>query len=259
MIDCSTSIVTYKNPSEMIRSAVESFFACSLQTRLYVVDNSPKADLGRLFNGLNATYYFYGRNVGYGKAHNWAIRNSEESKYHLVMNPDIIIHEGTLEKLVAYMEQFPEVGLISPKILNEDGSIQYLNKRLPTVSDLFARRFLPTFIQRITIIKKRMDHYIMLGEGYEDIRDIPYITGCFMLFRTSVLKKLGGFDEKFFMYLEEADITRRVNQAGYKSIYYPYATVTHKWARGSHNSLKLTYITIKSAFYYFNKWGWKWI
>jgi len=222
------------------------------------VDNSPVAELKSLCESFPIEYHFSGENVGYGRAHNWAIRNSAESRYHLVMNPDVVIHQGTLEQLVTYMDRAPEVGLISPKILNEDGSIQYLNKRLPTVFDLFARRFLPSFLQKLHFIKERMDYYVMMDKGYDSIQEVPYITGCFMLFRKSVLEKVGGFDENIFMYLEEADITRRVNNAGYKSIYYPYASITHKWARGSHNSVRLTYITIKSAFYYFNKWGWRW-
>jgi len=239
--------------------AAQSLLFCSLKVHLYIVDNSPLPLFQEnIFNDLPVTYHFYGKNVGYGTAHNWAIRNSVKSKYHLVMNPDVIVHPGALEKLVGYMEQNNEVGLISPKILNEDGSIQYLNKRLPTVFDLFARRFLPSFAQKINFIRKRMNYYIMLDKSYDDIQEVPYITGCFMLFRKAVLDKVGGFDENFFMYLEEADITRRINNAGYKSIYYPYASVTHKWARGSHNSIRLTYVTIKSAFYYFNKWGWRW-
>lgn len=79
-----------------------------------------------------------------------------------------------------------------------------------------------------------------------------------MLFRKSVLSRVGYFDEKFFMYLEDADITTRVNKIS-KAIYFPDAAVTHVWARGSHNSLKLTLITISSAIYFFKKWGWRWI
>ena len=254
------SIVTYNNPIGEVEQAAKSFLACTLPVHLMVIDNnSADGYVEQLKKCFSAQFIQNGINRGFGSGHNIGIKNALDCEYYLVLNPDIEIHEGTIEKLVKFMDKHPEVGLISPKILNEDGSIQCLNKRLPTVFDLFARRFLPSFIQKINFIKKRMDYYIMLDKGYEEIQEVSYITGCFMLFRKSVLDKINGFDENFFLYLEEADITRRVNQAGFKSIYFPYATVTHKWARGSHHSLKLTWINIKSAIYYFNKWGWRWI
>jgi GT2 family glycosyltransferase len=253
-------IVTYNNPIEEVERAAKSFLACELHVYLIVIDNNSKDGyLDQLKDRFDAQFIQSSINKGYGFGHNIGIKNAPDCEYYLVLNPDIEIHEGTMEKLVMHMDEHHDVGLISPKILNEDGSIQHLNKRLPTVFNLFARRFLPSFIQNISFIKKRMDYYIMLDKGYEEIQEVPYITGCFMLFRKSVLDKIGGFDENFFMYLEETDITRRVNQAGFKSVYYPCASVTHKWARGSHHSIKLTWIHIKSAIYYFIKWGWRWI
>jgi GT2 family glycosyltransferase len=256
----AASIVTYNNPIIEVKLAAQSFLACALPVNLLIIDNnSSEGYLDQLQQAFKAQFIRNGVNKGFGAGHNIGIKNAPYCDYYLVLNPDIKIHEGSLEKLVSFMDEHPEIGIISPKILNEDGSIQYLNKRLPTVFDLFARRFLPSFIQNISFIKKRMDYYIMLDKGYKEIQEVPYITGCFMLFRKSVLDKVEGFDENFFMYLEDTDITRRVNQAGFKSVYYPYASVTHKWARGSHHSIKLTWINIKSAIYYFNKWGWRWI
>jgi len=254
------SIVTYNSLVDEVESAAKSFLNCSLPVHLIIVDNnSEEGYLDQLKRRVGAFFIQSGVNKGFGFGHNIGMRNAPECEYYLVLNPDIEIHEGTLEKLVSYMDEHPEIGLITPKVLNEDGSIQHLNKRLPTVFDLFARRFLPAFIKNISFIKRRMDHYIMLDRGYDNTLEVPYITGCFMLFRKVVLDKIGGFDENFFMYLEEADSTLRINQIGFKSIYYPHASVTHKWARGSHNSFKLTWITIKSAIYFFKKWGWKWI
>jgi GT2 family glycosyltransferase len=256
----TASIVTCNNPIAEVKLAAQSFLACTLPVHLIVIDNKSKEGyVDRLKECFVAYFIQCEHNKGFGFGHNIGIKNALDCEYYLVLNPDIEIHEGTIEKLVSFMDEHPEVGLISPKILNEDGSIQYLNKRLPTVFDLFARRFLPSFISNVGFIRKRMDYYAMLDKGYEEIQEVPFITGCFMLFRKSVLDKIGGFDENFFMYLEDADITKRVNQTGFKSVYYPYASATHKWARGSHHSIKLTWINIKSAIYYFNKWGWRWI
>lgn len=252
------SIVTYNNPINEVERAAKSFLACTLPVHLIIVDNnSTHGYLEQLQERLKAHFIQNRVNKGFGFGHNIGIKNAPDCEYYLVLNPDIKIHQGTLEKLVAFMDEHSEVGLISPKILNEDGSIQHLNKRLPTVFDLFARRFLPSFLSNISFIKKRLDYYIMLDKGYNNILEVSYITGCFMLFRKSVLDRVGGFDENFFLYLEEADITMRINKIGFKSIYYPYASVTHKWARGSHNSIKLTWINIKSAIYFFTKWGWR--
>ncbi len=85
---------------------------------------------------------------------------------------------------------------------------------------------------------------------------VPYATGCFMFFRGEVFRKLKGFDDNFFMYLEDADITKRTNEIS-SVVFYPYNSVVHFWQRGSHNSLHLTLVNIKSMFYYFSKWGWK--
>jgi len=254
------SIVTYNSDPADVERAAKSFLKCILSNRLIIIDNNSRIGyLEHLQKRFDAHFIQSGANRGFGFGHNIGIKNCPPCDYYLVLNPDIEIHEGTIEKLVTFMDEHHEVGLISPKIINEDGSVQYLNKRLPTVFDLFARRFLPSFMQRIPVIKRRMDYYLMLDKGYDDMQEVPHITGCFMLFRKSVLDKVGGFDENFFMYLEEVDITRRVNQAGFKSLYYPYVCVTHKWARGSYKSLRLTWIHIKSAIYYFNKWGWRWI
>jgi GT2 family glycosyltransferase len=147
---------------------------------------------------------------------------------------------------------------LCPKILNEDGSIQYLNKRLPTVFDLFARRFLPIWMQDIPAIKRRMEYFIMKDCGYESIQNVPFVSGCFMLFRKKVLDQIGFFDENYFLYLEDTDISVRANEIT-KAVYYPDAVITHTWSRESHRSMRFTFITIKSAIYFFKKWGWRWI
>ena len=255
-----SSIVTYNSDITEVKTAAMSFKKCSFPNYLVVIDNCSELNYFKELKdmGIADNTIMSDKNLGFGYGHNIGIANAPASDYYLVLNPDIEIHNKTLEKLVEFMDANPEVGLVSPKILNPDGTTQHLNKREPTVFNLFARRFLPSFAQKIGFIKEKMDYYTMMDKGYDMPYEVPYVTGCFMLFRRSVLDKIGGFDEKFFLYLEEADITRRVNKYA-KSFFYPYATVTHQWARGSHNDIKLTWITIKSAIYYFNKWGWRWI
>lgn len=254
-IQCTASIVTYNNPPEMIRNAIKSFLPCSLKVELHVIDNSPTEALKPYLTGLPIKYLFYGSNSGYGGGHNKAIAECSKSKYHIIINPDIIIAPSAIESLCSFMDQNPNIGMVSPKIMNADGTIQFLNKQYPTVFDLFARRFIPQSLHYF--IQSRLDRYEMKGVGYEDICDVECISGCFMFCRTEVLKAVGGFDGRYFMYFEDFDLSRKIQQTGYRTVYYPFAKVIHLWERASHKSMKMTCIHIQSAFKYFNKWGWK--
>jgi GT2 family glycosyltransferase len=257
MLDCTASIVAYENPPEMLRAAAESFLSCSLKVRLFIVDNSPEQGLKNVFNGLPVEYYFYGKNIGYGKAHNYAIENSAESRYHLIMNPDIVIMKGTIERMASFMDENHDVGIVCPRVLNTDGTDQCLNKRYLNVTDLFVRRFVPNFFQ--PLLKRRMDHYEMRDVGYDKICDVECIPGAFMLCRKSVLKALGGFDPRYFMYFEDGDLCLKFQQNHYRTIYYPNATVIHGYERASHKNVRMTAVFIANMLRYFNKWGWKWL
>ncbi len=252
-------IVTHKSDLETLKAAVASFQACRLDTPLIIVDNDSGEDyVAELRKIDGVTLIESGANRGFGHGHNVGRAQAPKSEYYLIMNPDVVIHDGCLEVMVDYMNAHGDIGLLAPKVLNPDGSPQYLNKRLPSVFDLFARRFLPTFLQRIPWIRRKMEAYEMRDVGYDTVVDVPFVSGCFMLFRSYALDKTGGFDERFFMYLEDCDITRRLNKH-HRSVYLPGAVITHHWARGSHNSLRLMGVMLRSMWHYFHKWGWKWI
>ena len=254
-------IVTFNNDYKVVAKTMETFFDQKIDNKeLTIVDNNSTNgildNLKKIYPQVK--YINSGVNNGFGYGHNIAIKLADECEYYLVLNPDVEIHNDTLKVLIDYLDTNKDVGLICPKILNPDGTIQYLCKRRPTFFDLFARRFLPSFIKKLSFIKNRMDYYIMMDKGYDNQFEVPYLSGCFMLFRNKILQDLKGFDDNFFMYLEDADITYRTSKIS-KAVYYPKATITHQWARGSHRSLKLTWITIQSSFYYFKKWGFKFI
>jgi GT2 family glycosyltransferase len=255
--DCTASMVIYKNPPEAIRKTAVGFLDTECSVQLTIVDNSPTSDLRSLFEGLPVSYHFYGENVGYGRAHNWAISHAEPSKYHLVLNPDIIIPSGTIRSLIQFMENHPDVGMVCPRILNEDGSDQYLNKRYPSVMDFFIRRFVPHIFD--PLFKRRLDYYEMRDVGYDKMCDVEVMTGAFMLCRTNVLKALAGFDPRYFLYLEDFDLSRKFQQNGFRTVYCPNAAVIHYWTRDSHKNIRMTLIFIASMYRYFSKWGWKWL
>ena len=257
MTKINGSIVLYHDEKEKVKKTIRSFLNTNLAAKLYLIDNSSNDNLKELKNIYERIeYIFNNANLGYGKAHNIAIRKSidENIKYHLVLNPDIYFEEGVLEELYDFMEKNPDVGLVMPKVLYPDGKIQYLCKLLPTPFDLFGRRFLNKGPLK-KYIEKRNEIYELRFTGYNKIMEVPYLSGCFMFIRTEVLKKVGLFDERFFMYLEDTDLSRRIHRVA-KTIYYPYVHIYHEHQKGSYKNLKLLKIHIESAIKYFNKWGW---
>lgn len=190
---------------------------------------------------------------GYGANHNINLKRSL-GYYFVVMNSDMTVAPATFTALKGYMDSHPDVGAVCPKILNPDGTIQGLNKLYPTVWDLFLRRFMPKPF--LKFFKRRMDAHEMRDRDHNSVYDVPAMSGCFMFCRTELLKKLGGFDEGYFMYFEDFDLARRI-QPTHRTMYYPGAEVTHFWARSAHLKFRYMLYFFRSAFRYFNKWGYK--
>jgi len=254
MINISASIVLFNNDKKQIKQAIDSFFSTNLKVKLYLVDNSANDSLRELANiDDKIDYIFNNANLGYGNAHNVAIKKSIDDNipYHIVLNPDIYFREGVIEELLDYMQQNTDVGNIMPQIIYPDGQIQYLNKLVPTPIDLIFRRFIPfkKYKQNIN------ERYELRFTGYNTIANIPILSGCFMFLRVDCLKDVGLFDENIFMYLEDVDLGRRIHRK-YKTIFYPNVSVTHEYAKESYTNKKLLVYHIKSAIYYFNKYGW---
>lgn len=239
----------------MIENVISSFLDTRLKVRLYIVDNSP-VPLSPFLENRPAFYHYAGQNLGYGKAHNWSIQRCEPSKYFLILNPDVIIPEGVIEELSQYLDRNPEVGMVCPRVLNQDNTLQYSNKRQPNLTDLFLRRF---YVSKIMLDgwRRRLDRYEMRDVGYEEIHEVPFMTGAFMFCRMDVLKRVGGFDPRFFLYFEDADLSRKFQKDGYKTVYYPYVSITHLWQRESQKRLTMAFIFMISGTKYFRKWGWK--
>lgn len=266
----TASIVTYNHHLLDFEPVLRSLFASPVQT-VYVVDHSDsmlelKAELqefGRrvlkgepglrrkVDEGFQLVYLPHVNN-GYGGGHNVALREARKmgSKYHLIVNPDVWFGPEVLPKLVAYMEEHEDVGQMMPKVLYPNGEIQRLAKMLPAPLDIFGRFCLPHFL-----INHRNSRFELRQSGFTKIINAPFLSGCFMFMRMSALDEVGLFDETFFMYAEDIDMTRRMHQK-YKTLYYPCATIYHTFTRGSHKSLRLLFIHIISIIKYFNKWGW---
>ena len=190
--------------------------------------------------------------MGYGRAHNIALRESAyyRTELHLVMNSDIRVKAEDIDAMHDWMLMHPEVGQLMPKVLNPDGSQQYLAKRLPAPIDVFGRRFLPAWM-----IARRNRRYELRDLDLEKPVNAPYLSGCFMLLRTKAAVEAGLFDERYFMYPEDMDLTRTIHR-NYLTLYYPAWTIVHAHARSSYKDKHMLRVHIRNMCLYFNKWGW---
>ena len=252
--DLTCSLVTYHNDPTVLQNTINSFLKNTLKSKLIISDNSSTPEIQKMITDSRCEYIFNDANLGFGAAHNRCIKGIlPDARYHLILNPDVTFPEGTLEGLYQFMEDNPDVGLVMPKVLDFQGELQYLCKRLPSPSDLIVRRFLSRIFP--ALFERKMLRYQMLEKDYDTTFEAPSLSGCFMLLRVEALKKAGLFDERFFMYMEDIDITRRVHQH-FRTMYYPGVYVYHGHARESYRLNKLFFTHIKSAIRYFNKWGW---
>ena len=253
MKDLSASIVVYKNSAQMLSTAVKSFLSSTHDANLFIIDNSPSDALKTAINDPRVVYRFNNRNIGFGAGHNTVLREIlEESRYHIILNPDVYFDEQVVRTLYGFMEQHPDVGQLMPKVLYPDGRLQPLCKLLPTPRTLIQRRFLNF---RKSSLEKENYRYELRWSGYDKIMNVPFLSGCFMFLRTEALRRVGLFDEQFFLYTEDVDLSRRIHKY-YRTVYYPEVTIYHHYQRGSYRNLWLTWCNINSAVRYFNKWGW---
>jgi GT2 family glycosyltransferase len=252
--EVSASIVVYKNDPKEVVSAVKSVLSAPMRITCTVVDNSPTPDLMQYVTESGAKYIYAGRNLGFGGGHNLVFReDGEASEYHLVINPDVHFSPEVPAALYRFMNDNQRVGLVMPKILNADGSEQRLCKQLPSPLDLLSRRFLGG-LGRI-LFGAQLRKYELRHLDLDVTREIPCLSGCFMFLRSTTLREVGFFDERYFMYMEDVDLCRRIG-AKYETVFYPKVAVTHGYAKGSYSSGKLLQYHLQSAIKYFGKWGW---
>lgn len=242
------SIVIYKHAYRDLKPTLDSLFAVPSITKVILVDND-QSDWAKDFQHEKVIYLKTEGNFGFGYGHNYAIKRfAAQSDYFLICNPDIVFKPSELEKLVDYAQQRNE-GLFLPKIVYEDGKNQYGARLLPSPLNLFARRFSPKFAERLD------EDYLLRSFNLSKPIFAPYLHGCFMLFKSKALIELNGFDERFFMYMEDVDLSRRCAEK-FGNVYYPLAHVVHLHEQGSYKNKTLLKAHLKSAWQYFWKWGW---
>lgn len=245
----TASIVTYNNMSTIDKTLQTLFeYTKDINFKLYVVDNLSTDGTPDFIssNYPQVEVIRLKENIGFGAGHNVAF-DKIDSKYHFVINPDIVLIENSIRIMSDYLDENPDIGLLSPRICFPDGKDQILGKKVPHLKYIFASRF------RGDEPSQLLREYAMLDCDMSKPVEIENATGCFMGFRTEILKKIGGFDKRYFMYFEDADITREVGKIS-KVIYFPGTIVTHVWNRDSKKNIKLLLIHIHSMLKYYAKW-----
>jgi GT2 family glycosyltransferase len=252
----NASIVLYHTSASEVQKIVRMLRACPEIDEIWLIDNSEIMTEAFMF--LPATYIFNNKNLGYGRAHNIALEKSlkTSAKYHLVLNSDIEFTPNVITQLVKFMDENPDIGHSIPLVRYPNGHLQYIAKKLPSPFILIGRRFLPkTWIKKD--IEKYENHWFFKQSDYKlKLLDAPYLSGCFMFLRCEALHKVGLFDPRFFLYPEDIDLTRRINQH-YRTVMYPAVEITHNHAQGSYHSLRLLWIHVTNMIKYFLKWGLK--
>lgn len=251
----TASIVLFKTPDFLIKQILDCLMRSSILHTIFIIDNSP--DNSHFdFSLYNNVIYIKNVNNGYGSAHNIAIRKALVfSEFHFILNPDIFFDGLVLEKMLTRMVEDVGIGLLMPKILYPDGGIQYLCKLIPTPLDLFLRRFPIPLLGEY--LNRRNFNYELRFTGYDTEMNVPTLSGCFLLANMNAIKSVGMFDERFFMYAEDVDFTRRIHSK-FKTIFYPNAVVFHEYAKSSYKNIRMLFFHARSVIQYFNKWGWFW-
>ena len=243
----------FNNDVNMLQEIIKSFLSSELEVHLFLVDNSPIDFLKILKTDDRISYFHNPSNPGFGASHNVAIQKAIElgSKYHFIINPDVYFENNIITRMIEYMDRDAKIGMMMPQVLNMDGSIQYLPKLLPSPFSIFWRKLK----WPLKAYQKFIDEYELRKVPKDFIYNAPVLSGCFTLLNLDAVKKVGMYDDDFFMYFEDWDLSRRIHQY-YKTIYFPNVSVVHEYESGANKSKRLFKIFVNSAITYFNKWGW---
>ena len=253
MARISACIVSY-NGFDEVCTAVRSILAqCKgADLILYLVDNASPDGTGEKLAaedfGPCVQAICLPENKGFGAGHN-AVLPLLDSDYHFVINPDITLREPVIENICAWLDEHPEAVMATPRMFFPDGREQILPKRKPNVLGLLARQGVPG-------LKKFGDRYAMLDEDLSKPTPIEFCTGSFFCIRTETFRKIGGFDEGYFMYVEDADITQKARREGL--VYFlPQFSACHAWRRAPGRQLRPFIQQLRSMGRYFCKWGFR--
>ncbi|PRF36597.1 glycosyl transferase [Burkholderia multivorans] len=235
---------------------------CDMLAQLYVVDNGgtelPGVWAARFAETGTEFVVLRGHgNVGYGRGHNLAIERAD-SHFHLVLNPDVLSQPDALSSAIELMRRHADVGLVVPEVRDPQGEPQFLCRRYPNVFDLLLRGFAPQAIKRV--FRRRLDRYEM-HDAYGaagEVWDPTIVSGCFMFYRSCILRALGGFDPRYFLYFEDYDLSLRTAKIA-RIVYSPQVRIVHFGGGAARKGWLHVKLFVVSAMRFYNRFGWRWL
>ena len=260
-MELSIIILNYRMRG-LVKNCLKAIFesVVNFPFEVIVVDNDSRDEVEQLIQTRFPQVKFIqtGANLGMGGGNNVGIR-AAQGKYILILNPDIIVFPDSFQKLYDFIESRPDAGLVSPRLLNPDKTLQHTCYRWHRLITPLCRR---TFVGKTSFGRKELERFLYLDWDHATTREVDWIQGSFFLLPKVVLDKVGLFDDRYFMYFEDTDLCRRVWQAGFKVIYCAAAEVIHLHRKQSADgglfallTNKLTRIHVRSWVRYMKKWG----
>jgi GT2 family glycosyltransferase len=225
-VDCSIVIVNYRTDDLLVK-CLESLEKVGefLQFEVIVVDNGGTVAAGAVREGFPSVRLVTNpENVGFARAANQGIRLSR-GRSVLCLNPDTVVHEGALATMVGYLDTHPAVGAAGARLLESDGSLQYSCRRFPGYLTIFFGRY--AVLTRFLPGNAASRDYLYLDWDHRSVREVDWVSGACLIVRREVLDSVGGFDEGYFLFVEDMDWCRRIRDAGWSIVYLPDAVVTH--------------------------------
>lgn len=190
-------------------------------------------------------------NLGFVRANNRGVATST-GRYVLLLNPDTEVLHDALSKMVTYMDQHPDIGILGPRLLFADGQVQPSRRRFPTLATAFLES---TVLQQQFPHSRTLQRYYMQDKSDDEEQDVDWLVGACLLIRKETWQQVGPLDENIFMYSEELDWCRRAKAAGWRVVYVPWATVVHHEGQSSSQVVPARHIYFQSSkVYYFRKY-----
>ncbi len=255
-MDLSIIIVTY-NSLDVIGKCLSSLeeYPPSCDHEIIVIDNAGTDGTSELvrneFKGVRQEVN--SENKGYSRGVNQGISLSR-GRMFLIINPDIIVGEGSIDGLFDFMENNPDAGMVGSKLLGSDGLLQYSCRSFYTIKALFMRR---TFFGKLFPRAKALREHLLIDYDHQKTRRVDWILGACMMVRAEAIENAGVMDERFFLYFEDVDWCYRMKQHGWNVYYLPQSVMTHFYKRSSARSIfnKPFLMHLLSLLSYYEKWN----
>lgn len=260
-MELTVAVNNYKNP-DLLRLCLNSIRENihDVEYEVVVSDSATEEDVEILMREEfpDIKFFPHKKNVGFQVMIADGIKNTR-GKFILFINGDIIITKDSVENLLTYLKQNPRTGIVAPKLMNFDETLQYSCFRFYKPQTIVYRR---TFLKKFGFAKKHLDWFLMKDRDHNNIIKADWIMGSTLMIPRVAIEKVGLMDPRFFMYMEDVDWCRRFWENGYEVVYYPFSKMYHYHGKGSDKgsvlksltSNRLTWVHISSALKYFIKY-----